>query len=274
MVVRCALVKQRDCHFCDLNSLSSPFTFALIKYQTFQSFLRHDPFHSQAHRRLRKMSDHDPSSSLTTYLLAALNELQLVQQNTQRELDAEKASSRQLQQKLNASHKTIAQLKEELRAKQTTVDERSAVSSTQELKHTATRRPPSPDHNNPTTLSKKRRKTKIQDPITVRLLSLRMKVGSWQELNLIYSWEHKIIQFLKDDDLLHIQGSKIQLNSKHAQTVICSTKSSTAAVLVGSADQISSGRIWLEFATTGNLDMFLEAANHMNDQAIIKSPDE
>lgn len=40
------------------------------------------------------MADQDPSPSLTTHLLAALNELQAVQQKTQRDLDAEKTNSR------------------------------------------------------------------------------------------------------------------------------------------------------------------------------------
>ncbi|KAH0349451.1 hypothetical protein KCU83_g5544, partial [Aureobasidium melanogenum] len=131
------------------------------------------------------MSDQDPLSSLTTHLLAALNDLQTVQQETQRDLAAERENSRQLQKKLDALHKTIAQLREELRAKQIAADERSAVSPAQSSERTATQLPPSSDHITRTTLPKKRRKAKYQDPVTIRLLSLRMKAGSWQELNLI-----------------------------------------------------------------------------------------
>ena len=89
------------------------------------------------------------------------------------------------------------------------------------------------------------------------------------------------MQFIRNNEALHIGGCKIQLSRKHVQTVFLNTTSSTAVVLVGSADilagsndNISSGLIWLEFTTMDDIDMLLEVANHMNERAIVKNLDE
>lgn len=74
--------------------------------------------------------------------------------------------------------------------------------------------------------------------------------------------------------LLHHRSTRIQLGSKHVRSVFCSTMSSTAVVLVGSTDTSSSGRIWLEFSAVDDLDQFLEAANHMNDNATVRNLEE
>ncbi|KAH0361107.1 hypothetical protein KCU65_g8946, partial [Aureobasidium melanogenum] len=115
-----------------------------------------------------------------------------------------------------------------------------------------------------------RGRAETREDVVIPLSSLRMKAGNWKELYLIYSWEHKAIQFSKDDETLCQQGSTIQLGSKHVQTVFYSRLSSPAVVLCGSKDIFSSGRVWLEFATTANLDGFLKATDHMNDRAKVK----
>ncbi|KAG9728604.1 hypothetical protein KCU73_g12334, partial [Aureobasidium melanogenum] len=216
------------------------------------------------------MADQDPSPSLTTHLLAALNELQAVQQKTQRDLDAEKTNSRQLQEQLDASHETIAQLREDLHAKPTVADERFAVPLAQKSKHASKQRSSSPNHITPSIFSRGRRNAGIREDVTIPLSSLRMKAGDWKELNLVYSYEHKTVQFVKDQETLINQGMKIQLGSEHAQTVFCSTEGSTALILSGRVDTVSRGRIWLEFSVKDEFDMFLETVNHMNDRAKVR----
>ncbi|KAG9906766.1 cysteine proteinase, partial [Aureobasidium melanogenum] len=132
-------------------------------------------------------------------------------------------------------------------------------------------RSPSPNHIVSTHFTKKRSKAKARDNITIALSSLRMKAGNWKNLYLIYSWQHKAMQFIKNDEvLLNRQGVPIQLGSKHVQTLFCSTSSSTAAIFGGCNDNFSSGKIYFEFASTNEFDEFLEAADHMNDRANVK----
>ncbi|KAK6004746.1 hypothetical protein QM012_008608 [Aureobasidium pullulans] len=143
-------------------------------------------------------------------------------------------------------------------------------SSAQKSKNTISRQSPSPNRIVSTHFTKGRRKAEARENITILASSIRMKAGNWKNLYIVYSWEHKAMQFLKNDEILSNRGVAIQLGSKHVQTLFCSTENSTAAIFGGCSDNLSSGKIYFEFATTDAFDKFLEAANHMNGRAKVK----
>ncbi|KAG9765807.1 cysteine proteinase, partial [Aureobasidium melanogenum] len=143
-------------------------------------------------------------------------------------------------------------------------------SSARKLKHTVTQRSPSPNDVVSTHFTRKRRNVETKDNLTIKLLSLRMKAGNWAHLYLLYSWEHKVIQFNKNGEMLHSKGTKIQLGGKYAQSVSYSLEHSNAVILSGSKDNLSSGRIWFDFDTADQRNTFLEVVDHMNDKVITK----
>ncbi|KAI4740026.1 cysteine proteinase [Aureobasidium sp. EXF-12298] len=143
-------------------------------------------------------------------------------------------------------------------------------SSARKSKHTVTQRSPSPNPVVSTHFTKKRRNAETKDNPTIHLLSLRMKAGNWEDLFIIYSWEHKAMQFIKNDVVLSSRDVAIQLSGKHVQTLFCSSKSSHEAIFGGCNDNLSSGKIYFELATADAFDTFLIAANHMNDRAKLK----
>ncbi|KAH0335664.1 cysteine proteinase, partial [Aureobasidium melanogenum] len=141
-------------------------------------------------------------------------------------------------------------------------------SSARKSKHTAAQRSPSPNHIPSTYFTKGRRKAPAN--ITIALSSLRMKAGNWEDLFIIYSWDHKAMQFIKNDNILSNGGVTIQLSSKHVHTLFCSSKDSNEAIFGGCNDSLSSGKIYFELATAEAFDTFLEAASHMNDRAKVR----
>ncbi|KAH0302153.1 cysteine proteinase, partial [Aureobasidium melanogenum] len=147
-------------------------------------------------------------------------------------------------------------------------------SSARKSKHTVTQQSLSPNRITSTHFKPGARKSGIREASNIPLKSLRMAAGNWENLFLLYSWEHKLIQFIKNDEELRHEDCKIQLSSKHAQTVFCSTGSSTAVILVGSSDKLSRGRIWFEFGTTDDYDVFMEAVDHMNSRAKVRDLEE
>ncbi|KAG9581810.1 cysteine proteinase, partial [Aureobasidium melanogenum] len=161
--------------------------------------------------------------------------------------------------------KTVEDLSEDELSRGPTVQ-----SSARKSKHTVTQQSPSPNRITSTHFSPGARKSGARETSNIPLKSLRMAAGNWENLFLLYSWKHKLIQFFKNDEELHHEGFKIQLSSKHAQTVFCSTESSTAVILVGSNDKLSRGRIWFEFGTTDDYDLFMDAVDHMNSRAKVR----
>jgi hypothetical protein len=131
-------------------------------------------------------------------------------------------------------------------------------------KKTARIRSPSPNRITSTHFTTKRKKREDRDNISVHVTSLRMMAGSWEDLYLIYSWADKVMQFNKNGEMLHSEGTKVQLSSKHASKVFCDLKSSTEVVLQGSKGGVSSGRILFDFHTEDDRDAFLTAVDDMN----------
>ncbi|KAI4723071.1 cysteine proteinase [Aureobasidium sp. EXF-10727] len=137
----------------------------------------------------------------------------------------------------------------------------------------ATQRLPSPNDISPTQFTTKgRRKSEARKAITLSLSSLRMKAGNWQNLHLVYSWNHRLIQFTKNGEMLRNRGAKIiELNMNHARTSFFDLQSSTAVVITGCNDDNSQGRIYLEFATADDRDIFLhDVITDMSPRAINK----
>lgn len=139
-------------------------------------------------------------------------------------------------------------------------------SSARESKHTVTQQSPSPNRITSTHFTPGARKSK--EASNIFLKSLRMKAGNWEQLYLIYSWEHKLIQFNKNGEMLHSNRTKIQLGSKYAHTVFWSLETYNAVILSGSKDNLSRGRIWFDFDTADDRDAFLTAIDDMNNKVI------
>lgn len=161
--------------------------------------------------------------------------------------------------------KLVEELSEDELAREPTVQ-----TSTEKVRRTTVQQSPSPNRITSTHFTSKGRKSGAREASNIPLKSLRMQAGNWENLFLLYSWEHKLIQFIKNAETLYHEGSKIQLSSNHAQTVFCSTNSSPAVILVGSADKVSRGRIWFEFDTADDYDLFMEAVDHMNNRAKVR----
>jgi hypothetical protein len=131
-------------------------------------------------------------------------------------------------------------------------------------KETARVQSPSPNRITSTHFTTKRKKREDRDNISVHVSSLRMMAGNWENLYLIYSWADKVMQFIKNDEMLHSEGAKIQLSSKHANKVTCDLRSSTEVILQGSKGGVSSGRILFDFRTPDDRDTFLKIVDDMN----------
>jgi hypothetical protein len=137
-------------------------------------------------------------------------------------------------------------------------------SSAQKTKKTVTPRSPSPNDIVSTHFTNKRKKPGDRKNSTIHLTSLRMMAGTWNNLDLIYSWVDKVMQFTKNGDMLYSKGAKIQLSSKHASIVNCNLEELTAVILQGSNGGVSSGRILFDFDTLDERDTFLEIVDDMN----------
>lgn len=125
-------------------------------------------------------------------------------------------------------------------------------------------RSPSPNALTSTHFAKESKKPGAREILNLPLTSLRMMAGNWQDLYLMYSWTDKVMQFNKNGDMLSYHGTKIQLSSIHASTVLCDSESSTAVVLIGSNGGPSKGRVLFDFNTASDREIFLKVVNQMN----------
>jgi hypothetical protein len=148
--------------------------------------------------------------------------------------------------------------------------EPTVQSSAQKARKTVTLRSPSPNDITSTFFPNNRKKPVERKNTTVRLISLRMMVGSWENVHLVYSWADKVMQFTKNGEMLHNKGTKIQLSSKHASIASYNLKDLTTVILQGSKGGVSSGRILFEFDTLNERDTFLEVVDDMNSRVTSK----
>lgn len=114
----------------------------------------------------------------------------------------------------------------------------------------------------------KGKKAEDRENLILHVSSLRMMAGNWENLDLIYSWANKVMQFTKNGEMFSNNGGIIQVSSKHATRVTCDLKCSTAVILTGSNGGISRGRILFDFDTMDERDTFLEAVAHMNSRVL------
>lgn len=114
----------------------------------------------------------------------------------------------------------------------------------------------------------KGKKAEDREKLILHVSSLRMMAGNWENLDLIYSWANKVMQFTKNGEMFSNNGGIIQVSSKHATRVTCDLKCSTAVILTGSNGGISRGRILFDFDTMDERDTFLEAVAHMNSRVL------
>jgi hypothetical protein len=142
--------------------------------------------------------------------------------------------------------------------------------SAQKTRKTVTLRSPSPNDITSTYFPNNRKKPVERKNITIRLTLLRMMVGSWENVHLIYSWADKLMQFTKNGEMLHDKGAKIQLSSKHANIASYNLKDLTTVILQGSNGGVSSGRILFDFDTLDERDTFLEIVDNMNPRVTTK----
>ena len=121
----------------------------------------------------------------------------------------------------------------------------------------------------------KRKKSEEEDgpKLIVHLSSLRMMGGSWDNLELIYSWTDECIQFTKNGEMLRYKDAIIQLSSKHATTVYHSLKGSRIVIFKGCSGHFSRGRIWFDFDSAKDRNAFLEAVHDMSPRAQYKDLD-
>jgi hypothetical protein len=119
----------------------------------------------------------------------------------------------------------------------------------------------------------KPKKPEAQENLVFHLSALRMAGGDWRNLDLIYSSEHKFIQFTKNGDMLHYRGAKIQLSSIHANTVYWDTESSMEVILFGAKGGVSRGRILFDFDTVDARNAFVEAVHDMSARSQLKGVD-
>lgn len=116
----------------------------------------------------------------------------------------------------------------------------------------------------------KPKKPAVQENLVLHLSALRMAGGDWRNLDLIYSSEHKFIQFTKNGEMLHYRGAKIQLSSIHATSTYWDTESSMAVILIGAKGGVSKGRIWFDFDTVDARNAFVEAVRDMSARGQFK----
>lgn len=109
--------------------------------------------------------------------------------------------------------------------------------------------------------------------LIVHLSSLRMMGGSWDSLELIYSWTDECIQFTRNGEMLRYKDAIIQLGSKHATTVYHSLKGSRIVIFKGCSGDFSRGRIWFDFDSAKDRNAFLEAVHDMSPNAQYKDLD-
>ncbi|KAG9630660.1 hypothetical protein KCU64_g16968, partial [Aureobasidium melanogenum] len=209
------------------------------------------------------MSDQDPSSSLTTHLLAALNELQTVQQKTQRDLNAERANSRQLQKELDALHETIAQLREELRARQIATEDQPTNAPVQRSQHTTVRQTSSANDIASTSFSTDRKTAEATGLSTNILLeSLYSGYGIWKRPGprILFSSKGDHVRITHDEHLNRILFS-FRLSDKDTRIFSCSRSVPTTVLIV----KYAAIPFYLRFLTPDDCNTFLETARRVKD---------
>ncbi|KAI5268567.1 cysteine proteinase [Aureobasidium subglaciale] len=130
-------------------------------------------------------------------------------------------------------------------------------------------RSPSPGRIVSTHFTRGRRETGFKEPIILPVSSLRLKAGNWENLTmgLIYYPQEKEVHFNHNGEELYSldpNSTMIVIKSIHAQNFYHGDNNSTEIILVGAKDEISKGRIWLEFPTPGHLESFIEVLKVMN----------
>jgi hypothetical protein len=155
-------------------------------------------------------------------------------------------------------------------------------SSARKTNKTVTLRSPSPNAITSTHFTKpaestkptKPKKPEVQENLVLHLSALCMAGGDWRNLDLIYSSEHKFIQFTKNGEMLRYSGAKIQLSSIHATSTYWDTESSMAVILIGAKGGVSRGRILFDFNTVDARDAFLKAVRDMSARCQFKGVNE
>ncbi|KAI5243061.1 cysteine proteinase [Aureobasidium subglaciale] len=132
-----------------------------------------------------------------------------------------------------------------------------------------TQRSPSPGRIVSTHFTRGRRETGFNEPVILPVSSLRLKAGNWENLTmgLIYYPQEKEIHFNHNGEELYSldpNSTMIVIKSIHAQSFYHGDNNSTETILLGAKDEISKGRIWLDFPTPRHLESFIEVLKVMN----------
>ena len=116
--------------------------------------------------------------------------------------------------------------------------------------------------------SQGRRKATVSQRRTIPMQSLYTKAGQWtsDSLYLVFSPEHKAIQFHNLGKSLRHAGLIIELGAQHMKKVITSDGNSVGVMLGGVVDTFSSGKIWCDFNNVEDHDDFLSTIKFMNRQ--------
>lgn len=210
------------------------------------------------------MSAHDPSPSLTTHLLAALDEMQHMQQKMQRELDTEKAKSQHLQEELDTSHRNTAQLRSESRSKQIATEDQPTNAPAQKSEQTTVQQSSSAKGIASAPCSTCHEIAKATGPCTIiplEALYCQVIICKKPGLRILFSPKCDHIRFSHNERLHRDPFLRINVSNRQTRIFSCSQSVPTTVLMLVDA----SFPVYLRFSTPDDCSTFLETAHHVID---------